>query len=382
MPCEVRLSRRDNSVGWGFQLTGGVTFNMPLTIYEVQEGGEANRAGLRVGDVILKVNGMATNKLALKEANALLGSEDSVDLTVTNLQDQEAAELEAKMMTDEDEEFEAQRGDVNLLNLSPPRPAPRPETAIRKCWHPVVLDTNPPPLIEEATGDEEAPHKKILRNFRQAMAQKSLDPSPEKPPKIKPPQPPPDEEIAVPIMPEEMPEAELSMEEQLRSMQRQLAALCALPAALQKSLTAVSERIYRLLPPEQEPEPEPEAESEPVSEVVENDEEYEDLSVAEPNSEREQITEEVEVESEEEIEPEPESEPESEPELTVEEMERIEKLRKMEELNRAWPWGDEIKPVYKISDRYKVPHSKVFNKKIQSIESKMTLRKLPSETEE
>lgn len=44
------------------------------------------------------------------------------------------------------------------------------------------------------------------------------------------------------------------MEEQLRSMQRQLAALCALPAALQKSLTAVSERIYRLLPPELEPE--------------------------------------------------------------------------------------------------------------------------------
>lgn len=58
-------------------------FKFRLIFVKVQEGGEANRAGLRVGDVILTVNGMATNKLALKEANALLGSEDSVDLTVT-----------------------------------------------------------------------------------------------------------------------------------------------------------------------------------------------------------------------------------------------------------------------------------------------------------
>lgn len=63
-----------------------------------------------------------------------------------------------------------------------------------------------------------------------------------------------------------------------------------------------------------------------------------------------------------------ESEPELEPELTAEDIERIEKLRKvkqlkcnyatidlllyfhilqLEELNRVWPWGDEIKPVYK-----------------------------------
>lgn len=35
-------------------------------------------------------------------------------------------------------------------------------------------------------------------------------------------------------------------------MQRQLAALCALPAALQKSLAAVNEKICRLLPPEPE----------------------------------------------------------------------------------------------------------------------------------
>lgn len=49
----------------------------------MQEGGEASKAGLRVGDVLLTINGMATNKLALKEANALLNAEDSIDLSVT-----------------------------------------------------------------------------------------------------------------------------------------------------------------------------------------------------------------------------------------------------------------------------------------------------------
>lgn len=57
-------------------------------------------------------------------------------------------------MLNDEEDFESQRVDIHLMNLPPPRPAPRPELAQRKCWHPVVLDTNPPPIIEETTGDE------------------------------------------------------------------------------------------------------------------------------------------------------------------------------------------------------------------------------------
>jgi hypothetical protein len=54
----------------------------------------------------------------------------------------------------EEEEQQITHLDVNQMDLLPPRPAPKPELASRKCWHPVVLDTNPPPIIEETTGDE------------------------------------------------------------------------------------------------------------------------------------------------------------------------------------------------------------------------------------
>ncbi|XP_076638560.1 PDZ and LIM domain protein 3 [Colletes latitarsis] len=56
MEVVIKLSRSDNQP-WGFRLSGGVDFCFPLTVVRVALGGLADKAGVKAGDVIFKVNG-------------------------------------------------------------------------------------------------------------------------------------------------------------------------------------------------------------------------------------------------------------------------------------------------------------------------------------
>ncbi|CAL8276806.1 unnamed protein product [Merluccius merluccius] len=53
---------------WGFRLQGGKDFCLPLTISRLTDGGKAARANLSVGDVVLSIDGIATNGMNHLEA--------------------------------------------------------------------------------------------------------------------------------------------------------------------------------------------------------------------------------------------------------------------------------------------------------------------------
>ncbi|XP_059395929.1 PDZ and LIM domain protein 5-like isoform X4 [Carassius carassius] len=53
---------------WGFRLQGGKDFNMPLTISRLTEGGKAAKAKISVGDVVLSIDGIATDSMTHLEA--------------------------------------------------------------------------------------------------------------------------------------------------------------------------------------------------------------------------------------------------------------------------------------------------------------------------
>uniref|UniRef100_A0A1L8DW96 Putative pdz domain-containing protein n=1 Tax=Nyssomyia neivai TaxID=330878 RepID=A0A1L8DW96_9DIPT len=57
---------------WGIEVTGGVDQYEPLTIISVRQGGLAHKAGIQVGDTIMKINNTQADKLTLMEAQQLI----------------------------------------------------------------------------------------------------------------------------------------------------------------------------------------------------------------------------------------------------------------------------------------------------------------------
>ena len=57
---------------WGFEVTGGVDQYEPLTVIMVKREGLARRAGIRVNDVITKINDTYADKLTLAQAQELI----------------------------------------------------------------------------------------------------------------------------------------------------------------------------------------------------------------------------------------------------------------------------------------------------------------------
>lgn len=57
---------------WGFEVTGGIDQYEPLTVIMVKREGLARRAGIRVNDVITKINDTNAEKLTLGQAQELI----------------------------------------------------------------------------------------------------------------------------------------------------------------------------------------------------------------------------------------------------------------------------------------------------------------------
>ncbi|XP_013372817.1 PREDICTED: PDZ and LIM domain protein 5 isoform X1 [Chinchilla lanigera] len=68
---------------WGFRLQGGKDFNMPLTISSLKDGGKASQAKVRIGDVVLSIDGISANGMTHLEAqNKIKGCTDSLNMTL------------------------------------------------------------------------------------------------------------------------------------------------------------------------------------------------------------------------------------------------------------------------------------------------------------
>ncbi|XP_058267289.1 PDZ and LIM domain protein 5b isoform X1 [Hemibagrus wyckioides] len=68
---------------WGFRLQGGKDFSMPLTISRLTDGGKAAMARISVGDVVLSIDGIATDTMTHLEAqNKIKACTGNLSLTL------------------------------------------------------------------------------------------------------------------------------------------------------------------------------------------------------------------------------------------------------------------------------------------------------------
>ncbi|XP_055849013.1 glutamic acid-rich protein isoform X3 [Episyrphus balteatus] len=202
---------------------------------------------------------------------------------------------------------------------------------------------------------------------------------------------PQEEEKAITLrIPKPMPPPKASIEERLREMQRKLSEIAEIPKILSSTLETVSQTFEKFLPPEPSSHKQTKTayESDEMDSMSdENDEilsepdslemecKYKDLTpesdyVSEINDFDNDRTETNEDDSEcdedeeqqytwnssnvPEVNIEEETEEEEE-EPTEEDLIRLEKQEKMEKLERAWPWADREKIVYKQSTCHLVP---------------------------
>lgn len=71
MVIDIKMCRFDN-VPWGFRLVGGSDFEIPLTVVKVTEGSLAEEAGLRLDDVIVRINDEPTSPMTHDEAHRVI----------------------------------------------------------------------------------------------------------------------------------------------------------------------------------------------------------------------------------------------------------------------------------------------------------------------
>lgn len=57
---------------WGFEVTGGLDQFEPLVVTNVQRSGLARRGGIRVNDIITKINDTPADVLTLRDAQLLI----------------------------------------------------------------------------------------------------------------------------------------------------------------------------------------------------------------------------------------------------------------------------------------------------------------------
>ncbi|XP_043646808.1 fibrous sheath CABYR-binding protein isoform X4 [Drosophila teissieri] len=77
MVLDIKMCRFDN-VPWGFRLVGGADYDYPLTVVKVTEGSIADEAGLRVEDIIVRINDTAATPLTHDESHRLIMNSGSV----------------------------------------------------------------------------------------------------------------------------------------------------------------------------------------------------------------------------------------------------------------------------------------------------------------
>ncbi|XP_055714911.1 titin-like isoform X2 [Phlebotomus papatasi] len=61
-----------NDTPWGFRLTGGADFDYPLTVIKVTEGSLAATVGMKVGDIVVRINDTPASNLSHLEAHNVL----------------------------------------------------------------------------------------------------------------------------------------------------------------------------------------------------------------------------------------------------------------------------------------------------------------------
>ncbi|KAK3589545.1 hypothetical protein CHS0354_041672 [Potamilus streckersoni] len=79
----IHLQRLDTSQPWGFKLQGGSDVGKPLHVAHVSPGSISGRAGLKIGDVILKIDKVDVSSFTHDDARGeMIRAGNKFDLTI------------------------------------------------------------------------------------------------------------------------------------------------------------------------------------------------------------------------------------------------------------------------------------------------------------
>jgi S1-C subfamily serine protease len=86
MPEKIIIKRDYTETPFGFKLQGGADFSVPLSILQITPNSIADQAGLRPGDVILKLNDIDISSLEHSKAKMeIIRCGNEFSLTVERL---------------------------------------------------------------------------------------------------------------------------------------------------------------------------------------------------------------------------------------------------------------------------------------------------------
>ncbi|KAL6422012.1 hypothetical protein ACFW04_010838 [Cataglyphis niger] len=71
MAINIKFTKFDNTP-WGFRLAGGSDFSQPLTVIRITEGSLAECMGLKIGDIVVRLNDQPISSLTHGQAHEAL----------------------------------------------------------------------------------------------------------------------------------------------------------------------------------------------------------------------------------------------------------------------------------------------------------------------
>ncbi|XP_017344768.1 PDZ and LIM domain protein 5b isoform X3 [Ictalurus punctatus] len=166
---------------WGFRLQGGKDFSMPLTISRLTDGGKAAKAKISVGDVVLSIDGIATDTMTHLEAqNKIKACTGNLSLTLQRASSVPKGEVP--------KEEPVTNGPHSILKKTPPRVPRKPiadtEPAVNHGSH--LSDASKKRLIEDTedwhprTGTSQSRSFRILAQITGTENEQAHESSPGK----------------------------------------------------------------------------------------------------------------------------------------------------------------------------------------------------------
>ncbi|KAM9455255.1 PDZ and LIM domain protein 5b isoform 2-T2 [Clarias gariepinus] len=166
---------------WGFRLQGGKDFSMPLTISKLTDGGKAAKAKVSVGDVVLSIDGIATDTMTHLEAqNKIKACTGNLSLTL-----QRASSVPKANVPKEEP---VTNGPFSILKKTPPRVPRKPvtdtELVVNHASH--MSDASKKRLIEDTedwrprTGTSQSRSFRILAQITGTEKEQATESSPGK----------------------------------------------------------------------------------------------------------------------------------------------------------------------------------------------------------